>query len=423
MKAFHISLILGFLTLSVMFAIADESRSYGELETISPMITPRYNHTSTVLGDLVLVCGGTSDGRDSLSSCELLDPSTGNWMEVAPTEIPRMRHTSTLLENGSVVIAGGFIGGGYPSLIRDFNGSGNRSLDSCEIFDPVKGSWSKFPSLMSGRFWHAELLHPDLGLMVLGGMNITSGALSSCEVFSEGKWVSFPPLPVPLVRFALCILKDGDILVAGGHDGMEKRSSPNTYRYDIDSGSWSEVSPMLHGRGYPGYCLLEDGRFVVSGGFSDQGSPDRSDAEVYDPDTDVWSEFGILLFPRHGHGLVEVSGQCLVMAGGSNCETGGCHSNIEIFDLSSGNWVDSGHLIIGRKWCGVNLVNGNTVVVTGGKACNYPTADTDVLRFRSTDDQIDPVHADIDPVVWTLVPLILTILTLVFFLYLRKGSG
>ncbi len=307
MKAFHLSLILVLLTLSVMFTVSDGTRSYGELDTNSQMVTPRYNHTSTVLGDLVLVCGGTSDGVGSLSSCEMLDTSSGIWTEIQPMNIPRMRHTSTLLNNGSVIVTGGFIGRGHPSLISDFNGSGNSSLDSCEIFDPVNGSWSKFPSLITGRFWHAELYHPEIGLMVLGGMNITSGALPSCEVFSEGRWVSFPSLPVPLVRFAICILKDGDILVVGGHDGIEKRSSPKAYRYDIESASWSEVSPMLHGRGYPGYCLLEDGRFIVSGGFSDPGSPDRSDAEVYDPDTDVWSEFGTLLFPRHGHGLVEVA--------------------------------------------------------------------------------------------------------------------
>ena len=420
MKSSPVWIMLVFLILPVPKAEAGTG-TYGDLERLPGMIESRYNHTSTVVEGGILVTGGTSDGSDSLSSCEILDIETGSWMEAPAMRNERMRHTADLLENGSVLVAGGFAGKGHPSLFGHFNGSGNHSLSTCEILHPGSNEWTSFPPLITGRFWHASIMHPELGLIVLGGSNATHGTLSSCERLGENGWEKFPELPQPLVRFAYCVLEDGDILVAGGHEGIKKISTDRCYRFDIDSFEWIEAPSMIHARGYPGFLKLEDGRFVVSGGFSEPGQPDRSDSEYFDPEINRWIDMGDLLFPRHGHGMVEVPERFLIIAGGSNCETGGCHSNLEIYDVEDGKWVDSGHLIMGRKWCGVSMIDESTLVVTGGRACNYPTADTDVLGFSVPQYDNQSEYADVDPASIILATMVIILIIMCLYLYIKKA--
>jgi hypothetical protein len=413
-KTYLLSIVAIMSFVALMFSCGIQGKTYGDLQKLPPMLQPRYNHTSSRFGDDILVAGGTENGYGSLSSCEILDMDSEVWMDGPDLHEGRMRHTANLLENGSILVAGGFSGGGHPSLRRHFNGSGNISLSSCEILHAGASGWKLFPSLETGRFWHSSLNHPKLGLLIIGGLNTTKGALSSCEVFRDGEWKAFPDLPEPLVRFASCILDDGDIFVAGGHDGMVKRSISSCYRFDVDTMSWKEASPMIHPRGFPGYLKISDGRFVVSGGFSEPGSPDRSDAEIYDPSNDSWSGMGDLLFPRHGHGMVGIPGHCLLITGGSNCETGGCHSNLEVYDWEEGKWEDSGHLVMGRKWCCESILQDGTVVITGGRACNYPVADTDIILF---DQKRENGEWEIDPVIVVLILISIPLLAVI----LRKG--
>lgn len=393
---------------SIISAETTENEYHGRLTKIPGMEVSRYNHTAVQFDNKIIVAGGTEDGYSSLSSCEILDTSSMVWNTASNMEYERMRHCSVRTGDNSILVSGGFQGKGHPSLIENFNGEGNLSLSSCEIYRPSLDIWEPFPSMIHGRFWHAMIFHPTLGIIIIGGLNTTTGALSSCERFNGISFEYFPSLPEPRARFAYCILDDGDIIVAGGHEGIMKKAVNTTFRYDMDSGKWTEAAPLIHPRGYPGFTLLENGTFAVSGGFSEPGSPDRSDSEIYNHETDTWTDSGSLLFPRHGHGMVDTGNGYIVIAGGSNCETGGCHSNLEIFDKEEGIWTDSGHLIMGRKWCTITNMGNNSVVVLGGKACNYPTADTELLDMSNSDpvDNYSSVR-DID----------LNVLILIFFIF------
>jgi hypothetical protein len=69
-------------------------------------------HTATLLplaGGKVLVAGGVPNSGEwaALSGAELYDPATGAWAAAAPMEIPRVHHTAVLLQDGSVLVAGG----------------------------------------------------------------------------------------------------------------------------------------------------------------------------------------------------------------------------------------------------------------------------------------------------------------------------
>ena len=351
MNRLHIALMVSLISTLVFFpgtAIGSTYRSYGELEVLSGMVQPRYNHTATAFFErsetggetCVVVAGGTVDGSTSISSSEIL--RNGLWGPLPSMNVPRMKHSAVEVRN-KVFVSGGFIGTGHPSFYRHFNGTGNDSLSSCEIYEESTGEWTLTSPMKTGRFWHGMVVLGDNKVIVIGGLNTTSGALSSCEEYDPetDTWSDLPSLPIPLTRFAYGVSEDGNVIVAGGHDGIEKIAQDRVFILEKGAEEWKEVSSMLFPRGYPGYCFVDEDLFVVSGGFSSPGNPDRSDSEVYDMGTDTWRSYGSLMFPRHGHGSEYMADIGILIAGGSNCETGGCHSNMEFYDQEIGEWVET----------------------------------------------------------------------------------
>lgn len=351
------------------------SEEFGSVGKVGDLNVGRYNHSSTLLNDgRVFVTGGTGNGRNALRSAELYDPENEVWEGTMNMSTERMRHTGTLLDSGKVLVVGGFSGNGHghPSLIKHFNGTGNISLSSCEVFDPVNGSFSPAADLTTGRFWHRSVRLHDGRVLVMGGLNVSLGVLSSCEVFDpvSGEWTEAASLGRARVRFTATLLTNGSVLVTGGHNGMNKEPFTSCELYVPEKDRWFEVSPMNKPRGYHAGILLKDGRVMVSGGFAGMGIPDWSDSEVYDPTNDSWELSGEMSLPRHNHVLVgTVKGEVLVI-GGSNCLTGGGHSGIEYFDPETGSWNHTNHVITGLKWTTATELNDGTILVCGGKESN-----------------------------------------------------
>jgi hypothetical protein len=361
---------------------AQELEEFGSINQVGSMNEGRYNHTVTLLDSgKVLVLGGTGDGKTSLDSAEVYDPETGVWSILSPMSQSRMRHTATGLDSGKVLVTGGYDGSGrgHPSLFKHYNGQGNLSLPSCEIYNPDTDQFTNGPDLVKGRFWHRAVGLADGRVLVMGGLNVTLGALSSCELYDpdKGVWEVAASMNRARVRFSATLLSNGWVLVAGGHNGQNKVPFSHCELYLPLEDKWIEVTSMNRPRGYHAGILTNNGKVLVSGGFSGPNQPDWSDAEIYDPVHNTWTLTGNMSLPRHNHECVLIPTDKVVTFGGSNCLTGGAHSGIEYFDSEVGTWHDTNLVMLGLKWTkALALGEDYGILIAGGKSCNEASSIT-----------------------------------------------
>jgi len=158
----------------------------GTWSVAGSLSTTRALHTATLLQNgKVLVVGGST----ASDSAELYDPATDTWSH-AGTLSRRSSHTATLLPNGQVLIAGGANSG---------NGVGGlTSLNSAELYDPSTGTWSNTAHLNTARYGHTATLLQNGKVLVAGGFdNTLSGTLNSAELYDPAITSTANPIDDP----------------------------------------------------------------------------------------------------------------------------------------------------------------------------------------------------------------------------------
>ena len=123
----------------------------GSVHPIGNMLTDRAAHAATLLENgEVLITGGFGQGDSAYrDSAELYDPTTGKFAFAGKMSVTRCCHTSTRLPDGRVLIAGGFNG---------------EYLSGAEIYKPATGEFTSTGSLTTPRMDHVAVL-PGLSLM------------------------------------------------------------------------------------------------------------------------------------------------------------------------------------------------------------------------------------------------------------------
>jgi hypothetical protein len=236
-----------------------------------PLVTGRSQHTATLLEDgMVLLAGGFTTSSAVTAKAELFDPETLQFAPVsADLTAARARHTATLLQDGRVLLVGGLANGG------------NRALASCEIYDPALGTFGATGPLAQARAYHTADLLENGRVLVCGGAYYDDQgdflSLDSAEIYNPatGTWATVSERMVrERVFHTSTTLEDGRILLAGGaSDRAAEIFDPVSRTFTRTKGNTKEY------RGGHTAVLLENGDVLLSGGGAMRG-------ETYVPKTD-----------------------------------------------------------------------------------------------------------------------------------------
>ena len=221
--------------------------SSGEFTQTGSMAESRFEHTATRLRDgRVLVVGGAdqNDGIDNLATAELYDPVGGKFTLTGSLAQGRALHTATLLDDGRVLIAGGYGGGTSP-------------LASAEIYDPATGKFTATGSMTVARQGHTATLLPDGRVLIAGG-----NSLAPAELYdpATGKFTATGSMAGERDSHAAALLPAGRVLIFGGYSSGKPIASAEIY--DPATGKFTATGSIAVA-GSPLGASLVDGRVLV----------------------------------------------------------------------------------------------------------------------------------------------------------------
>jgi hypothetical protein len=263
----------------------------------------------------VLVAGGFNNAIDQIyATAFLYNPSTGTWTETGTMTEPRYHHTATLLNNGQVLVTGGLGAGG----------------DSAELYNPSTGTWSATGSMTVSRFYHSAVLLQNGEVLVAGG-DIGNTTTNAAEIYNPftGTFTATGSMNDGRVLTQLTLLQNGEVLIAGGNGASGGNASCTAELFS--NGQWRltanlvQCAPASEADSVSA-ALLPNGNVLIEDG--------NTASEFYDPSTNVWQ--ATLNQPNvQGPLALLTNGQVLIA--GVALLSGG--SNAALYDPSTNEWT------------------------------------------------------------------------------------
>ncbi|HEV8320689.1 MAG TPA: kelch repeat-containing protein [Myxococcota bacterium] len=188
----------------------------GEFVPVGSLATPRWGHTATaVLPNAVFVIGGCAGdlaprcpAGAAVATIEVYSPvdETFSPSGTAVLADNRAGHTATVLDDFSILVAGGVGLDGFP-------------LDSAELFDPTSRDIAATAEpMLTAREGHTATRLPDGRVLVAGGRGRDGEPLASAEIYdpADRTFVVTADLRAARAGHVAVVLCDGTVLLAGG---------------------------------------------------------------------------------------------------------------------------------------------------------------------------------------------------------------
>jgi len=206
----------------------------------------RTRHTATLLNDgRVLIAGGRKWNGSAWVELQTADifSGTGTWLATINMGRSRAEHTATLLNNGKVLLIGGW---------------GCCSGSVAEIFDPSTDTFSDLAT--TGSFtWPSQHtttmlttgLHAGEALIV-GGSNYPTVSGNYYLNVSTGAITSAPSMPTPRFEHTATTLTNGTVVFVGGYYALDANnfwiSTPSVEAFDPTTGTFTVLNNMVTDR-------------------------------------------------------------------------------------------------------------------------------------------------------------------------------
>jgi hypothetical protein len=394
------SLLIALLCASAVACPPSALAQQGTFVPTGSMNVSRGYQTATLLNDgRVLIAGGYSGPAGPMvRSAELYDPATGQFTLTGNMTTPRSGHSATLLNNGKVLIAGG-------------NGDSNAysppgSLarlwpagTAAELYDPVTGTFTPTGVMVYSRDFHTATLLNDGKVLLAGGQFCSGSAcpFPTAELYdpttgtftAAGNMAGYT-LP-PGLRAAL--LNNGTVLFVGGLYGLGPTPAQ---LYDPATGMFTARLADTTFRTDPTATKLNNGVVLIAGA---DVSNSPASAELYDPVANTFTLTGSLITDRADHTGTLLDNGMVLIAGGaavnvqapSTPPTPPALASAELYDPTTGTFSATGSLITGRMDATATLLTNGTVLIAGGLTTSGENQNSPTLNSSELYEQVGTV--------------------------------
>jgi uncharacterized protein (TIGR03437 family) len=286
----------------------------GTVVQTGAMVEARYAQTATLLRDgRVLLSGGivaTLQGggltSQYQSSAEIFDPSTSAFSRTGDMAHERVGHTATLLEDGRVLIVGGF-GQDFVDLTITCD---------AELYDPVQGGFRVAGELPDCYGENTAVLLNDGRVLIVGDSTAApDSTLASTATLYDPVSGQFSFLgAVPIALSVATLLPDGRVFLAGGGSGLALIYDPATGSFDPTGGPAPNSNPLQLAPTFAA-TLLANGSVLLVEGYSLNPNHISGAAELYDPATGTFQQTGPMQV-ANGTGGDPVAPMAVTLPGG-----------------------------------------------------------------------------------------------------------
>jgi hypothetical protein len=309
------------------------------------MSTAHYAPTETLLNNgLVLIAGGYNGSALAIS--ELYNPATGTFTSTGSLNTARYGHTATLLNNGMVLIAGG-VNSSY--------------LASAELYNPTTGTFTPTGSLITARVDDTATLLNN-GTVLIAGGDAGVNAFASAELYdpTTGTFTLTGSLTTGRTRHTATLLNNGMVLIAG--DDFAFNALASAELYNPATGTFIATGSMNTGRFGHTATLLNNGLVLMAGGCA-SGCNSLASAELYDSATGAFTVTGSLNTARYAYTATLLNNGMVLMAGGYNA---GALASAELYNPATGTFTPTGSMNTARTVHAATLLPNGMVLIVGG---------------------------------------------------------
>jgi len=268
----------------------------------------------------------------------------GEWNLTGSLNQGRSEFCSVILDDGRVLVAGGYNSG---------------ELSSCEIYDQNTGQWSLTDSMNYARmnFSLTKLVNGKiLATAGNGPSGSPTGTISEVFDLETETWGEITTLNFSRNHHTAILLQDGNVLVVGGDNANDYKGAEI---YDPNTNEWTLTGFCIYPKLWHTLVLLPDGRVMAIGG----GNSSYEHCEIYNPDTEIWTEIANLNEPRYSHtSHLLPNGNVIAIAGAPEPYRSSC----EIYDFTTEEWTFADSLEIGRVGHCSELLLNDKILAIGG---------------------------------------------------------
>jgi hypothetical protein len=262
---------------------------------VGPMSLTRSMYQSVLLDDgRVLILGGYTDNTDEItmintlrSTTEIFDPAIPGFYSGADMAKPRTAFTATVLDNGQVLVAGGV------SYFKLFGVKIPELLDLAQVYTPSPGGAGSFGtsfSMSKTRAAHSAFRLPGGKVLISSGATgtfINYAITPTCELFnpSNPSFGNTGELEEGRIWSFQAPLPDGTLIaMAGGTGDLTNPIIIGTSEiYDPVAEKWTGGPDLGIPRFLSGFASLPDGTVLIAGGLTGSPAAGVNTAEIYQP--------------------------------------------------------------------------------------------------------------------------------------------